>query len=96
MALQLPSHEAHGWRTRARYRLRAEIPLARGEKSMSKFGSLDAFFTLLRAKERSGELEQRQVEIQVRALKQVEHQLRVGDRRKVEQAIDRFVRSLLR
>jgi len=63
---------------------------------MWKFGSLDAFFALLRAKERSGELEQRQVEIQVRALKQVVHQLRVGDRRKVEQAIDRFVRSLLR
>lgn len=63
---------------------------------MSRFGSLDAFFALLRAKVRSGELEQKHAEVQVRAGKQVEHQLRVGDRRRIEQAVDRFVRSLLR
>ena len=63
---------------------------------MSKSKSLDTFFALLRAKVRSGGLEQKQAEIQLRAGKQMEHQLCVGDRREIGQAVDRFVRSLLR
>ena len=58
--------------------------------------NLNALITFLQAKARSGTLEQDQRETHLRELKNLEHALRVGDRRGTESAIDQLAQSMLR